>query len=234
MTSEETIDDVTKTTETKKVDDEKHEEALNHRNGPKNKETKSNKSHDLMRLVYEVPDEENKNEIVLTNSKMLKENPPVTIVQITEHNGCEIELDKVTNKECDVYFKVIDDSSPEHVGNKVVYDVTSMELTHDEYKEVIEGPSDECSDEEFNEIRRLLESKPKALERYLRECATNEEINRVHNLTSSTPLSPLPNHQTRSTSVTSDMFQRWLASSPVKVSDNVDNKSNMIKRSLFA
>lgn len=214
MTSEERIDDATKTAETKKSDD--NDASQNN----KNKTTKvatPNKSHDLMRLVYEVPIEDDKG--TPTNNKMLKENPPVTIVEITEHNGCEIELDKVTNEECDVYFRVIDDTSPERVGNKVLYEITGAELTPDEYKEAIEGPADECSDEDLDEIRRLLERKPRALERYLRECATNEEINRVQNVTTG-PLAPRPNHQARSTSVTSDLFQLWLASSPVKVGDN--------------
>ncbi|KAI8426860.1 hypothetical protein MSG28_014541 [Choristoneura fumiferana] len=91
----------------------------------------------------------------------------------------------------------------------------------EEYKEVIVCSSpDDCTDEDLSKLKKLLESSPKILERYLKECASSDEVNRLHSLTSTGPLSPRPNHQARSTSVTSDLFQLWLASSPVKVSDN--------------
>ncbi|XP_045506453.1 cGMP-specific 3',5'-cyclic phosphodiesterase-like [Colias croceus] len=170
------------------------------------------RTHTLMQLVYEIPDEIKPNK----NSTMLKEAPPITIVEITEQNGCESELDSA--RQCDSdYFKR---SSPE-LGNKVVYDVLAtneliMQCAED-FKGVLESSSpDDCTDEDLEELKRLLESKPKLLEKYVRECASTEEVNRLHTVTSCGPLSPRPRHEARSTSVTSDLFQLWLSSSPVK------------------
>lgn len=220
MTSEEPLNGAQNTEESKKTDDCAKFGDPTPKNNIKTdaEDEKKRKSHDLMRLVYELPEEEVKPP---TNNNMLKENPPLTIVEITEQNGCETELDRV-REECDVYFKVIDDSAGDGLGNMVVYDpLANNDIILEEYKEVIDRPSpDECSDDDLNEIKRILESKPKVLERYLRECATDEEVNRVHSVTSTGPLSPRPNYEARSTSVTSDLFQLWLASSPVKVSDN--------------
>lgn len=178
---------------------------------------KKKKSHELMRLVYELPEDIKRPEVT-ENNNMLKENPPVMIVEITDQNGCELD------KKCDNDYLTEIDSSPENLGNSVVYDVlaTNELIMHaEEYKEVIVRSSpDDCTDEDLSKLKKLLESSPKVLERYLKECASSDEMNRLHSLTSTGPLSPRPNHQARSTSVTSDLFQLWLASSPVKVSDN--------------
>lgn len=211
MTSEEPID-----AEPKKSNDPNFVEEPLEGNKPDKEEHRSRRSHELMRLVYELPDDINN----IENNNMLKENPPITILEITEQNGCETELEGV--RECDnTYFKVIEGSSPD-LGNNVDlgYDV------REEYKEVIDRSSpDDCTEEDLLELKRLLDSKPKALERYIRECATTEEVYRLHTITSSGPLSPRPHHEARSTSVTSDLFQLWLSSSPVKVSDNGYHKA---------
>lgn len=214
MTSEKPID-VVKKTDAKKTDTcAKFSEESERTN--KTTDEKQRQSHELMRLVYELPEEIKKPE--LTNNNMLKDNPPITIVEITEHNGCEKELESTSDN--GVYIKV---GSPENLGNKVVYDVLDTnELIMncaDEYKEVIDRASpDESTDEDLQELKKILEAKPKVLERYLRECASVDEVNRIHSVTSSGPLSPRPRHEARSTSVTSDLFQLWLSSSPIKVS----------------
>ncbi|XP_061723546.1 cGMP-specific 3',5'-cyclic phosphodiesterase-like isoform X1 [Cydia pomonella] len=172
-------------------------------------EDKRKRSNELMRLVYELPEEIKKE--VTENNNMLKENPPVMIVEITEQNGCE------PDKKCDNDYLTEIDSSPD-LGNSVVYDVlaTNELIMHaEEYKEVIVRSSPECADEDLLELKKLIEASPKVLERYVRECASSEEVNRLHSLTSTGPLSPRQ-HQARSTSVTSDLFQLWLSSSPVK------------------
>lgn len=221
MTSEEPIDVVAK------KDPKKTDECTNFEI-PENKkdkivpvaDQKQKRSHELMRLVYELPDEI-KPPSIIENNNMLKENPPITIVEITEQNGCA----ELNATQCDNdYFKV--DGSPEDLGNKVVYDVlaTNELIMHctEEFKEVIDRSTpDECSDEDLVELKRLLEGNPKVLDRYIRECASTDEVTRLHSLTSSGPLSPRPHHEARSTSVTSDLFQLWLSSSPVKVSDNL-------------
>lgn len=215
MTSEEPIDVV------KKPDEKKSDDCSSFDNEiPENQQTSRDiekqrtiRSQELMRLVYELPEEIKKADSI-ENNNMLKETPPITIVEITEQNGCDAEF----VRQCDDSYY---NSSPQ-LGNKVVYDVLAtneliMQCT-EEFKEVIERTSPDCSDEDLFELKRLLDGKPKVLERYLRECASAEEVNRIHSMTSGGPLSPRPHHEARSTSVTSDLFQLWLSSSPVKVS----------------
>lgn len=221
MTSEEPIDVVSKNADSKKADSSFPEE--NPENSKVDKQQEHVKrSHELMQLVYELPVEVD--EKIHENNNMLKENPPITIVEITEQNGCETDVDSTT--QCDSeYFR---ESSPHDLGNKVVYDALSTNelIIHDEFKEVIERTSpDETTDEDLLELKTILESKPKLLERYIRECASVDEVNKLHSLTSCGPLSPRPRHEARSTSVTSDLFQLWLSSSPVKVSD--DDATNL-------
>lgn len=231
MTSEEQINDVTKKSQTKKTDNGAPltEESTVNLKEVAEIEHKEKRTNELMRLVYELPEEDkeiDKVELIL-NKKMLNDNPPLRIVEITEQNGCESELEKASEKKCDNDYLKVKQSSPDaNLENKVVNDVLATnELIincAEEFKELIERPpSDECSDEELYELQRLLEKNPKVLDRYMKECASAEEVTRFQNLTSSSgPLSPRPHHQARSTSVTSDLFQLWLTSSPIKVSDN--------------
>lgn len=200
MTSEESLDVV------KKTDPKKADACVNFAKDipEKKEEEQKRRSNELMRLVYELPEERNE---IIENNNMLKDNPPITIVEITEQNGCDTEL----GAECDnVYIK-----SPD-LENK--YSVIATDQ-FEEFKEVIDRASpDDCTDEELHELKKILESKPNVLERYLRECASVEEVSRIHSVTSFGPLSPRPRHEARSTSVTSDLFQLWLSSSPIKVS----------------
>ncbi|XP_049880537.1 cGMP-specific 3',5'-cyclic phosphodiesterase-like isoform X2 [Pectinophora gossypiella] len=199
MTSEEPID-----VESKKPDGIVAE---SNRTDKNINERKLKRSEELMRLVYELPDELDEPE----NNNMLKDNPPITILEITDQNGCETELDSA--RECDSNNLTVLGSSPE-LGFKVVYDSNEV---NDEYREVIDRSTpDDCSDEDLAELKRLLEAKPKLLERYVKECASADEVVVLQNITSSGPLSPRPRHEARSTSVTSDLFQLWLSSSPVK------------------
>lgn len=216
MTSEEAIDVVAKK-DAKKTDECSNFEISNNKKEKAVDDQRVKRSQELMRLVYELPDDIKEPELI-ENNNMLKENPPITIVEITEQNGCA----ELSSNQCDTYFE---DGDPESLGNTVVFDVLAtneliMQCT-EEFKKVIDRSSpDECdvSDEDLYELKKILESKPKVLERYIRECANTDEVTRLHNLTSLGPLSPRPHHEARSTSVTSDLFQLWLSSSPVKVS----------------
>ncbi|CAH2097065.1 unnamed protein product [Euphydryas editha] len=231
MTSEEPIDVVAKNADGKKADPSfPDENPENSKAGKQQEHVK--RSHELMQLVYELPVDIN--DTVHENNNMLKENPPITIVEITEQNGCETDVD--STRQCDSdYFK---ESSLNDLGNNVVYDVLSTNESNtqcaDEFKEVIDRTSpDDTTDEDLLELKAILESKPKLLERYIRECASVDEVNRLHSLTSCGPLSPRPRHEARSTSVTSDLFQLWLSSSPVKKpiqcgkSNNYNEASNL-------
>lgn len=193
MTSEEPIDVV------KKPDDKKTDECANiaqeiNEGSQTDKETGQKRSLELMRLVYELP--EDIKEIMHT------ENPTI---EVTEQKSCDVQ--------CEEYYGL----SPE--SERKLYEAQSVhksEQSSDQNKEVIDRISPECSDEDVQELKKFLEGKPKLLERYLKECASADEVNRIHSVTSSAPLSPRPHHEARSTSVTSDLFQLWLSSSPVK------------------
>ncbi|XP_023947233.2 cGMP-specific 3',5'-cyclic phosphodiesterase isoform X2 [Bicyclus anynana] len=179
-----------------------------------NQQDKLMRTHQLMHLVYELPVES-------VEEEMLKENPPITIVEITEHNGCELDSARQSHSD---YYK---ESSPD-LGDKVVYDaLETNELMRcaDEYKEVIDRTSpDDVTEDDLVELKTLLANKPKLLEKYVRECASIDEVNRLHGITSCGSLSPRL-HEARSTSVTSDLFQLWLSSSPVKRSRSPSNSA---------
>ncbi|XP_061380066.1 cGMP-specific 3',5'-cyclic phosphodiesterase-like isoform X2 [Danaus plexippus] len=221
MTSEEPIDVVAKKAEANKTNPNFPDDNPESSKGEKQQQHLK-RSHELMQLVYELPAEV---ESPIHNNNMLKENPPITIVEITEQNGCETELCSGT---CDSdYFE---ESNPNDLGTSVVYDVLATnELIMqcaDEYKEVIDRTSpDVTTEEDLLELKAILDNKPKLLERYIRECASVDQVNRLHNLTSCGPLSPRPHHEARSTSVTSDLFQLWLSSSPVKRSRSPSNSA---------
>lgn len=75
--------------------------------------------------------------------------------------------------------------------------------------------SDCHSDDDFDEIQKLFENKPLAIEKWLRERAPHDVLSKMHAATECvrTPKSP----KLRTSSVTSDLFQQWLATSPVQV-----------------
>ncbi|XP_045539863.1 cGMP-specific 3',5'-cyclic phosphodiesterase [Papilio machaon] len=205
MTSEEPIDVVTKSE--KKTGTSFPSESSGDNKTAKPSDEHKKRSQELMRLVYELPEDIRKPEI---NVSMLKENPPITILEITEQNGCETELGSGTQIDSECCKGSSTDNAYDAYPNEII-------MQCDEYKEVIDRSSpDDCTDEDLLELKKILENKPKLLERYLRECASSDEVNRIHNITSCGPLSPRPHHEARSTSVTSDLFQLWLSSSPVK------------------
>lgn len=74
---------------------------------------------------------------------------------------------------------------------------------------------DSSSDDDFDEIQKLFETKPLAIEKWLRERAPQDVLMKMHAATECvrTPKSP----KLRTQSVTSDLFQQWLATSPVQV-----------------
>lgn len=72
-----------------------------------------------------------------------------------------------------------------------------------------------CTDDEFDEISTIFDKKFVVIEKWLRERAPQEIVAKLHATTDTvrTPKSP----KLRTSSVTSDLFQQWLASSPVQV-----------------
>lgn len=71
------------------------------------------------------------------------------------------------------------------------------------------------SDDDFEEIQKFFETKTLAIEKWLRERAPQDVLMKMHTATDCvrTPKSP----KLRTPSVTSDLFQQWLATSPVQV-----------------
>lgn len=69
----------------------------------------------------------------------------------------------------------------------------------------------EATQQEVDEVSRLFEEKPEAFEKWLMERAPPEALARLHEFIESRKPPKRP-------SVTSDLFQQWMAASPVQVS----------------
>lgn len=67
--------------------------------------------------------------------------------------------------------------------------------------------------DDFNTISRLLDTKPYLLEKWIKQKAPPDVLTRICRLTDE--LRPI--RSPKRISVTSDLFQQWLASSPIKV-----------------
>lgn len=67
--------------------------------------------------------------------------------------------------------------------------------------------------EEYDEVKKFFDKKLHVIERWLRDRATPDIQSKLHDATESMPKSP----KLRTSSVTSDLFQQWLSSSPVQV-----------------
>ncbi|XP_037912457.1 cGMP-specific 3',5'-cyclic phosphodiesterase isoform X3 [Hermetia illucens] len=79
------------------------------------------------------------------------------------------------------------------------------------------------SDLDVDEVARLYEQKPGAFERWLKERASPDTVARIHLLIEG-QRSP---RNTKRASVTSDLFQQWLASSPVKKCRSPTSRSSI-------
>lgn len=73
---------------------------------------------------------------------------------------------------------------------------------------------DSVNDDDMDEIAKLFDTKSKAIERWLKEKASQEILSRIH---AASDYARIPKSPKRTSSVTSDLFQLWLASSPVQV-----------------
>jgi hypothetical protein len=73
-----------------------------------------------------------------------------------------------------------------------------------------------CNQEELDEISKFFEARPVAIEKWLREKASTEVKFRIHTITADHKKS---NKNSSRSSVTSELFQQWLCSSPMKVSN---------------
>lgn len=69
------------------------------------------------------------------------------------------------------------------------------------------------TDEEFDEVKRFFDGKLHVIEKWLHDRASPEIQSRLHEATEFLPKSP----KLRTSSVTSDLFQQWLSSSPMQV-----------------
>lgn len=69
------------------------------------------------------------------------------------------------------------------------------------------------TDEEFDEVKRFFDKKLHVIEKWLRDRASPEIQTKLHDATDYMLKSP----KLRTSSVTSDLFQQWLASSPIQV-----------------
>lgn len=67
--------------------------------------------------------------------------------------------------------------------------------------------------EEYEEVKKFFDKRLHIIERWLRDRATPDIQSKLHDATDIIPKSP----KLRTSSVTSDLFQQWLSSSPVQV-----------------
>lgn len=67
------------------------------------------------------------------------------------------------------------------------------------------------SDDDFDEIKQMFDTKLPLIERWLREYAPQDVVQRLHDTT-------IEPSKLRTASVTSELFQQWLSSSPIQVS----------------
>lgn len=67
--------------------------------------------------------------------------------------------------------------------------------------------------EEYDEVKKFFDKKLHVIERWLRDRAAPDVQSKLHDATDIIPKSP----KLRTSSVTSDLFQQWLSSSPVQV-----------------
>ncbi|XP_059611325.1 cGMP-specific 3',5'-cyclic phosphodiesterase [Phlebotomus argentipes] len=74
-------------------------------------------------------------------------------------------------------------------------------------------------DEEVERISELYEKRPEAFEKWLRERAPPDAIHKIHAIVTKSPKSPR-----KGGSVSSDLFQQWLALSPVRRSRTTQNQ----------
>lgn len=86
-------------------------------------------------------------------------------------------------------------------------------------------PSTRHDDEEMEMISELYEKRPEMFEKWLRERAPPDAIHRIHAIVTKSPKSPR-----KGGSVSSDLFQQWLALSPVRVSSTQEVTKSQILR----
>lgn len=67
--------------------------------------------------------------------------------------------------------------------------------------------------EDYDEVKKFFDKKLHIIERWLRDRAAPDVQSKLHDATDIIPKSP----KLRTSSVTSDLFQQWLSSSPVQV-----------------
>ncbi|XP_040152060.1 cGMP-specific 3',5'-cyclic phosphodiesterase [Anopheles arabiensis] len=93
-------------------------------------------------------------------------------------------------------------------------------------------PDSLCSLEELDEVGAFFEEHSAAIERWFRERAPNDVVAKLQSITAGdTSKSPKSPHRA---SVTSDLFQQWLASSPVKKCRSPTSRSSISNRSHLA
>ncbi|XP_077287687.1 cGMP-specific 3',5'-cyclic phosphodiesterase-like [Arctopsyche grandis] len=87
-------------------------------------------------------------------------------------------------------------------------------------------PMSDVSDEDMENFNRTLSNNPDMLEKWLREKASPDVLKRVHVISET----PVVNSGSKRTSVTSELFQLWLASSPVKRSRSPSSRARTPSR----
>lgn len=177
---------------------------------------------DLMRTMYEIP---NENEIdtkcdkaAIVNNKISRTMPTILSDSksslegqtYSSNNNTEIK-ENVINVEIRETDQVLETQSKTS-SNDLEVSVTNVVVKDSSFN----GNCDEKTenDDKYKILCDILDSNPEVLQRWITEKASKDDLNQIGLISErSKPLSLTPN----STTVATDLFQPWLASSPVKV-----------------
>lgn len=156
--------------------------------------TMCQRSEKLMDLSID-PNNDSRRDIVLQTNIVAKQ-PPANVDANSETNGkrspaAALSPSSIILSPCD------DNEKPNNGTNNTTTATTTTTST----------------DEEFDEVKQFFDSKLHIIEKWLHDRASPEIQSRLHEATDILPRSP----KLRTSSVTSDLFQQWLSSSPVQV-----------------
>lgn len=140
------------------------------------------------------PNNDSRRDIVLQTNIVAKQ-PPANVDANSETNGkrspaAALSPSSIILSPCD------DNEKPNNGTNNTTTTTTTT-----------------STDEEFDEVKQFFDSKLHIIEKWLHDRASPEIQSRLHEATDILPRSP----KLRTSSVTSDLFQQWLSSSPVQV-----------------
>lgn len=154
----------------------------------------------------------------LTNGSLLKNNIPIPAIITDESNNMSDHSSHSPSpaNDSNIYCKPASPTNtttvtPETVVHSATSGSSNYSSTPDRSCSPLPSTSRQVNQKDIDEIQRLFEEKPEAFEKWLTERAPPEALMRLQEFIESRKAKP------KRPSVTSDLFQQWMASSPVQV-----------------